>query len=149
MTRWLYSDAGAPGPMAETLPPRPPPPEPGTTDMAEQRICVTFKDSGTVEDASNTSPITITSSNHGLDTGARVTITGVEGNVAANGDFTVTKVSGDRFSLDGTTGSGDYTQGGKWRSDGITVQADAVMQSAEEGSSYKVNFSGSVYKQSQ
>ena len=71
-------------------------------------------DSGTMTAASNASPIVISDVAHGLQTGDRVTITGVVGNTAANGTFNVTRVSADTFSLDGSTGNGAYVSGGTW-----------------------------------
>ena len=59
-------------------------------------------------------PIAITSTAHGLVTGDKITITGVEGNTAANGAWTVTKVNDDNFTLDGSTGNATYTSGGNW-----------------------------------
>jgi len=65
--------------------------------------------------ATNASPIVITSSDHGLDNGDKVVIQGVTGNTAANGTFTVIKISDDTFSLDGSTGNGDYAGDGTWQ----------------------------------
>jgi hypothetical protein len=79
----------------------------------------TVKDTGNVSGASNASPIIITSNNHGLSTGTVVTLAGVGGNVNANGTFTVTRVDVNRFSLDGTTGGGNYTSGGTWTVTGL------------------------------
>lgn len=62
--------------------------------------------------ATNASPIVITSAAHGFTTGDRVTISGVLGNTAANGTWTVTVVDGSHFSLDGQSGNGAYTSGG-------------------------------------
>ena len=78
-----------------------------------------FKDSGSITGATQATPIVITSAAHGLTTGARVTITGVEGNTAANGTFTITKLTADTFSLDGTTGNAAYTEGGTWNVTGL------------------------------
>lgn len=78
-----------------------------------------FKDSGTVTGATNASPIVITSTAHGLTTGTRVTVAGVGGNTAANGDFTITKIDANTFSLDGSTGNGAYTSGGTWHVSGL------------------------------
>src|SRR6185437_4946841 len=78
-----------------------------------------LQDSGTVTDATNASPIVVTSANHGLRTGARVTISGVTGNTAANGSFNVTRVDADTFSLDGSTGNGSYLSGGTWHVSGL------------------------------
>ncbi len=67
-----------------------------------------------IGNATNTSAIVITSSNHGLFTGESVTITGVLGNTAANGTFTITVIDSDHFSLNSSTGNGAYTSGGTW-----------------------------------
>jgi len=64
--------------------------------------------------ATNASPIVITSQSHGLTTGQRVTITGVLGNTAANNDWTVTVVTVNTFSLQGSTGNAAYISGGIW-----------------------------------
>jgi hypothetical protein len=74
---------------------------------------------GTVTAASNASPIAITSGGHGLATGQIVTISGVSGNTAANGTFTITKVDADHYTLNGSTGNGNYTSGGTWRLTGL------------------------------
>lgn len=70
--------------------------------------------------ATNESPIKITTSTsnpggptaHGLATGDHVTISGVEGNTGANGNWTVTVTSATQFTLDGSSGNGNYTGGG-------------------------------------
>jgi hypothetical protein len=67
--------------------------------------------------ASNSLPIIVDSASHGLTTGTRVTISGVGGNAAANGTFTVTRISDDQFSLDMSDGtsSGFYASNtGQW-----------------------------------
>ena len=67
----------------------------------------------TVADATNTDPIVITTSSaHGLFTGQKVMITGVAGNLAANGTFTITVLSDTTFSLDESSGNGAYAGGG-------------------------------------
>src|SRR5262249_18622792 len=70
---------------------------------------------GPVLDATNASPIVITSANHRLTTGAQVVINGVVGNTAANGTFTISVVDANRFSLNGSSGNGAYTGGGVWQ----------------------------------
>ncbi len=67
-----------------------------------------------ITDAINAAPIAITSNGHGLVTGDKVSIANVEGNTAANGNWTVTKINANGFSLDGSTGNGAYTQNGEW-----------------------------------
>jgi hypothetical protein len=65
-----------------------------------------------IVDASNTAPIVITTrpgnQNGGWQTGDRVTISGVGGNTAANGTFTISRISETQFSLDGSIGNGPY-----------------------------------------
>jgi hypothetical protein len=64
--------------------------------------------------ASNAAPIVITSAAHGLNTGDAISVSGVAGNTAANGVFTITKVDDNSFSLNGATGNAAYTSGGTW-----------------------------------
>lgn len=67
----------------------------------------------TITDASNTTPIEITTSvPHFFDTFDRVTISGVLGNTAANGTWRITKTNSTKFQLVGSAGSGAYTSGG-------------------------------------
>lgn len=70
-----------------------------------------------VTDATNATPIVITTSvAHGWATGDLIAITGVGGNTAANGNWTMTNVSATTFSLDTSVGNGVYTSGGViWR----------------------------------
>ena len=73
--------------------------------------------SGGVTGASNTSPITITTaSTQQLQNGFQVTISGVGGNTAANGTFTVANLTSTSFQLVGSSGNGSYTSGGSWNS---------------------------------
>lgn len=92
----VYSDAG----LIES----------GTLSVAE---------TGAITGATNTSPIVITSANHGLTTGQRVTISGVGGNTNANGTFTITRVDANTFSLNGSAGNAGYTTGGTWSTTGL------------------------------
>lgn len=75
---------------------------------------------GTVQDASNATPIVITSFNHGLASGEFVQISGITGNTAANGIFQVTVLTPNTFSLQDSetgmnvAGNGNYTGGGTW-----------------------------------
>ncbi len=69
-----------------------------------------------ISGATNAGPIEITTTTvHGLRTGDRVSITDVGGNTNANGSFTVTVTSSTKFTLDGSTGNGAYTNGGTAR----------------------------------
>jgi len=66
-----------------------------------------------VTDATNASPIVITSAGHGFSDGDSVTISGVLGNNAANGTHTVANKTADTFELSGVAGDGAYVSGGK------------------------------------
>lgn len=59
-----------------------------------------------ITSSTNASPIVVTATAHGYSTGDIVTIFGHATNTAANGTWTVTKVTADTFSLDGSTGNG-------------------------------------------
>jgi hypothetical protein len=70
------------------------------------------KDTGTITNATNASPIVITEANHGLTTGTEITVTGVGGNTAANGTWVITVVDANTYQLNSSTGNGAYTSGG-------------------------------------
>ncbi len=79
--------------------------------------CRALKDRVEIIGATNAVPIVIeTASAHGLSSGHSVNITGVPGNSAANGDWQITVVDSTHFSLDASSGSGDYvaTKTGMW-----------------------------------
>ena len=59
-----------------------------------------------ISSSTNASPIEITCAGHSLVTGDVVFITGHNTNLAANGHWKITYVSGTKFTLDGSTGSG-------------------------------------------
>ena len=67
-----------------------------------------------IANASNSSPIAITSAAHGLANGEQVIVSQVRGNVAANGLFDVANVTADTFELVDSVGDGDYSGGGVW-----------------------------------
>jgi hypothetical protein len=70
---------------------------------------------GTITNATNTNPITVTSNSHGLVNNDVVGIAGISGNTNANG--VVWKVSGsttNTFILTGSSGNGAYTSGGNF-----------------------------------
>jgi hypothetical protein len=59
--------------------------------------------------ASYTAPTSIgTNTPHTLATGDRVIVAGVEGDTAANGEWTITKTADDHFTLNGSSGNGNY-----------------------------------------
>jgi len=73
---------------------------------------------GPISNATNASPIVITSTGHGLITGASIAVSGVNGNTAANGTWIITTIDANTFSLNGSVGNGTYTSGGTWSSTG-------------------------------
>lgn len=89
---------------------------------ASQPTVAATVSTGVITNATNGSPIQITSVNHGLSDGDIVTVDGVQGNVAANGTYTVTYIDANTFSLNGTDGttSATYTGGGTWSQGTIT-----------------------------
>jgi hypothetical protein len=72
-----------------------------------------FGGSKTVTNASNTTPIVITTSAvHRWTTGASIIVASVLGNTAANGTWTITVISPTTFSLNTSVGNGAYVSGG-------------------------------------
>jgi hypothetical protein len=78
--------------------------------------------------ATNASPIVITCNGHNLQNGNLVEITGVGGNTAANGIWTVASATTNTFALSGSTGNGAFTSGGVANkiSSPITITAGRV-----------------------
>ncbi len=66
----------------------------------------------TVTDATNTAPIVVTIAGHPFDDNSTLTIAGVVGNTAANGEWFLQAVSDNTFELIGSTGNGGYVSGG-------------------------------------
>jgi hypothetical protein len=107
---------------------------------------MSFQDSGTITNATNASPIAVTSANHGLTTGTKVTISGVTGNTAANGSFIVTKVDVNTFTLNGSTGNSAYVSGGTWNTTGLygaTLTCGAA-GGYEAGATYSLLVQGAI-----
>jgi hypothetical protein len=82
----------------------------------------------TINGATNASPIVIsTSAGHGLTSAAGgrpvVRITGVTGNTAANGAWTVTVGDATHFTLVGSAGNGAYGSGGSFQQVGEAVDS--------------------------
>ncbi len=57
----------------------------------------------------------------GLSNGQLVTVTGVGGNTAADGSWTITNLTGTTFQLVGPQGNGTYTSGGTWSSSQLSM----------------------------
>lgn len=85
-------------------------------------------DGCTVTSATNSSPIEIGCENeHRLQTGNRVVITGAAGNTAANGQWTITRTGAAAFTLDGSTGNGDWTSGGTVAAGGVSCASGCTV----------------------
>lgn len=93
-----------------------------------------------ISNASNQSPIQITTTApHGYSTGQIVQISNVGGNTAANGVFIVTVINGVTFSLNGTTGTGTYTNGGQVS---IPLTTSSLASTELSGTIVSGNFAG-------
>lgn len=85
----------------------------GRTNFGAFTLSTDSTATSTVSGATNTSPIQITTlAANALTTGQTVVITGVTGNTAANGTFTITVIDNTHFTLDGSTGNGTYAGSG-------------------------------------
>ena len=89
----------------------------------------------TVIGATNATPIVVqTGVNHDYQTGDYVEISGVGGNLAANGAWRIAVVDADHFSLNTSVGSGVYTAGGTVKDQSLTPvmtqPADGDLRSA-------------------
>lgn len=98
---------------------------------------------GDVEAASNASPIVITSTGHGLQTGDLVVIYGTGGNTAARGTWQITVVDANSFSLDESEGNGAWTRGGRWHK-AVPGAAAISMPYNEERQEYCGVLSGAI-----
>lgn len=81
-----------------------------------------------VAGATNANPIEIsTTTMHRFQTGSNVCLSGVGGNTAANGCFTITATGPSSFTLDGTTGNGSYTSGGTVTPGGVSCASGCTV----------------------
>jgi hypothetical protein len=79
-----------------------------------------------VTDATNTSPIKITTSKpHGFHDGDIVIVSSVNGNTNANGNWNIANVTSTSFTLSGSYGNGSYV-GGSGTVTGDTIQVAGV-----------------------
>lgn len=104
------------------------------------RIQSTSSSSCVATNATNATPIVITKSGFGyFPTGTVVTISGVEGNTAANGTWTITRTGANTFSLDDSVGNGVFSGAGT-----ITIASeDAVYIDAQTSGKHDVKLGGS------
>jgi hypothetical protein len=97
-----------------------------------------------ITDATNANPIVITAAGHGLTTGARAYINGVQGNTAANGESTITYIDANTFSIN-SIGNGAYTSGGWLTARSATNWAGQYWPSLKWGYEYAYR-SGSLFR---
>jgi|GEM_PF-568160 len=84
-----------------------------------------YLQSGSISDVTNANPAIVTSTGHGLSTGAEVLITGIVGMTELNGNtYRITAIDGNTFRLEGVDSSGysSYSSGGTWVVDGDTLK---------------------------
>ncbi len=90
-----------------------------------------------ITDASLATPIELTTAfAHGLTTGDAVIVTGVLGNLAANGGWTALVTASNKLQLSGSVGSGGYAGGGFLEGGDLglvdsVIQANAVTDTAK------------------
>ena len=107
-------------------------------DSAVAAICTSGMSTGRPRQ-----PPSTRSSNRSNRTGAQNSISAI---TAANGDFNVTRVNSNTFSLDGSTGNGSYTSGGTWHVSGLydleldVLEADGY----ESGETYTIYVSYTI-----
>lgn len=100
--------------------------------------CTLALKTAAITDATNATPIVITSAGHSLEDGDRVVIEDVEGNTAANGEWVVANSTTDTFELVDSVGNGAYTTGGAWAK--ITEPDEAVVDLVWPDS-YQIHYS--------
>lgn len=108
----------------------------GTTSLAH---------TGTITGVTNANPAVVTSANHNLQTGQRVTISGVVGATGVNGTNVVTRIDANSFSVPVAAG-GAYVSGGTFNVTGF-YKASIVCTGAngfEAGEAFFVHYSWAV-----
>lgn len=100
--------------------------------------------SNKITNATNASPIVVTSNSHGLSNGDTVTISGVVGNTGADGTFTVTNSTANTFELYNSTGTGAYASGGSWLRYVKVAEITGTITLAAGTTSYLAQYSGSA-----
>ena len=124
----------------------------GDTLIANGVGTLTKMDTGVITGATNATPIVITETAHGLETGNVVTITNVGGNTNANATHVITKLSSSTYSLAtaagaSVAGNAAYTSGGVRHLTGLYMLSLSLLAGSgfEVGKTYQVviNFTNS------
>ena len=80
-----------------------------------------------ITDCTNASPIVVTTTSaHGRTAGDSIRILTVLGNTACNGEFVMTDLTATTFELDGSSGNGAYSSGGKLHGPGASLEFKRV-----------------------
>jgi hypothetical protein len=93
-----------------------------------------YTQSGGISGITQANPAVVTSTSHGLASGAEIEITGVVGMTEVNGNtYRITAIDGDTFRLEGTdsTGFTAYTSGGTWTVNGDLLKYKVTANSRE------------------
>ncbi len=98
---------------------------PGAMSPVSSELSIA-SNSGVITNATNAIPIVVTCASHGLTTGELVTISEVVGNIAANGRWVITRIDANSFSLDDSSGVGEYDSGGVWKQGASTINYTSV-----------------------
>lgn len=106
---------------------------------------VTNKHTGVITGVTNTNPAVITCNSHGLQTGMRVTISGVGGSTGVNGTWVVTRIDDNTFSVAVSAG-GVYTAGGAFTVTGFYNMAleCSAAKGLDAGQNYSVHLSYAI-----
>lgn len=94
-------------------------------------------ESGTVTNATNTTPIQLTLtpvSSNPVAVGQSITVSGVNGNTGANGTFILSATNPP--TLTGSVGNGAYTNGGVWKTTGLYKVTITSTQGMTPGQTY-------------
>lgn len=107
----------------------------GLINGSSETGSATSLESGSVTNATNASPIvlTLTPTPTPVVAGQSITISGVQGNTAANGTFIVSAVSPTRIAV---AGNGAYTSGGTWKTTGLYKVTIGSTQGMTPGQTY-------------
>ncbi len=108
-------------------------------DSSAQGGTAAYLEDGTIASIAVGATTTInTDADHGLLTGAVVTIAGAAGTTNVNGTHLITVVDANTFTFDDVTSSGVYTSGASWKSTGIfgCTLDSSIRDAMETGRNY-------------
>lgn len=92
-----------------------------SAEIATLKTAVLSGTAPTITGATNATPIVVTATAHGLQTGDRISISGITGNTNANGYFSVTRLTADTFSLQNYSTGADIAGNGAYGGTPVAV----------------------------